>query len=69
MMMIEVIPTIMLLPNIMDNITPATTIVDEWSNDDTGVGPSIAIGNQYLSTHRADFLKTANIPNIQLSIA
>lgn len=26
---------------------PATTIVDECNNDETGVGPSIAIGNQY----------------------
>lgn len=26
--------------------TPATTIVELWSNADTGVGPSIAEGNQ-----------------------
>ena len=26
--------------------TPATTIVEEWSNDETGVGLSIALGNQ-----------------------
>lgn len=25
---------------------PATTIVEEWSNEETGVGLSIAIGNQ-----------------------
>ena len=26
--------------------TPATTMVDEWSSDDTGVGPAIASGSQ-----------------------
>jgi len=33
-------------PSIIDNMTPATTIVEECSSDDTGVGLSIAIGNQ-----------------------
>jgi len=32
--------------SIIDNITLATTIVEECSSDDTGVGLSIAIGNQ-----------------------
>lgn len=38
------------------NITPATTMVEECNNEETGVGPSMAIGNQYLNTHIADFL-------------
>jgi len=33
-------------PNIIDNITLATTIVEECSSDDTGVGLSIAMGSQ-----------------------
>jgi len=40
------IPRTKLLPSIMDNMTPATTIVEECNNEDTGVGPSMAIGNQ-----------------------
>jgi len=52
----------------MDSITLATTMVEECSNEDTGVGPSIAMGNQYLITQIADFLKMASILNIQLSI-
>jgi len=32
--------------SIIDNITLATTIVEECSKEDTGVGLSIAIGNQ-----------------------
>jgi len=32
--------------SIIDNMTPATTIVEECSSDDTGVGLSMAIGNQ-----------------------
>jgi len=39
-------PKIRLPPSIIDNITPATTIVEECSNDDTGVGLSIAMGSQ-----------------------
>jgi hypothetical protein len=39
-------PKVKLPLNIIDNITPATTIVEECNNDDTGVGLSIAIGNQ-----------------------
>jgi len=54
--------------SIIDNITLATTIVEECSSDDTGVGPSIAIGSQYLITQIADFLKIASIPSTQLSI-
>jgi len=46
------IPNIFIIVNItgMDHndakYKPATTIVDECSNEDTGVGPSIAIGSQ-----------------------
>jgi len=32
--------------NSIDNHTPATTIVEECNKDDTGVGLSIATGNQ-----------------------
>jgi len=32
----------------IDKVTPATTIVDECKSEDTGVGPSIAIGNHQL---------------------
>jgi len=39
-------PKIRLPLSIIDNMTLATTIVEECSNDDTGVGLSIAIGNQ-----------------------
>jgi len=39
-------PKTRLPPSIIDNMTPATTIVEECSSDDTGVGLSIAIGNQ-----------------------
>jgi len=39
-------PRIRLPLSIIDNITLATTIVEECNSDDTGVGPSIAIGNQ-----------------------
>lgn len=45
--------------------TPATTIVEECSNELTGVGPSIAIGNQYPETVSADFPRI-EIINIQL---
>jgi hypothetical protein len=30
----------------IDKVTPATTIVEECNKEETGVGPSIAIGNQ-----------------------
>jgi len=39
-------PNTKLPPNIIDNITLATTIVEECSSEDTGVGLSMAIGNQ-----------------------
>jgi len=39
-------PKTRLPPNIIDNMTPATTIVEECNSDDTGVGLSIAMGNQ-----------------------
>lgn len=39
--------------------TPAVTIVAACNNAETGVGPSIASGNQtYLKTNCADFAKT-----------
>jgi len=46
MIMIADRPNTKLPPSIIDNITLATTIVEECSSEDTGVGPSIAIGNQ-----------------------
>jgi len=61
-------PKTKLPPKIIESITPATTIVEECSNDDTGVGLSIAMGSQYPITQSADFLRIASIPNIQLSI-
>lgn len=43
----------------MDNLnftnTPAKTNVLAWSNDDTGVGPSIADANQHSKKICADF--------------
>jgi len=41
----------------IDKVTPATTIVDECKSEDTGVGPSIAIGNHQLKTKREDLPK------------
>lgn len=41
----------------MDNVTPATTIVDECKSEETGVGPSIAIGNHQLKIKREDLPK------------
>jgi hypothetical protein len=41
-------------------MTPATTIVEEWSKEETGVGLSIAVGNQYPNTQIADLPKLAN---------
>jgi len=41
--------------------TLATTIVEECSRLDTGVGPSIAMGNQYPNNQIADFLSKAII--------
>lgn len=35
--------------------TPATTIVDLWRSAETGVGPSIAAGNQGCNPNWADF--------------
>jgi hypothetical protein len=37
--------------------TPATTMVEEWSNELTGVGPSIALGSQEQKTSREDLAK------------
>jgi hypothetical protein len=62
------IPNTRLPPNIIDNMTPATTIVEECNNDETGVGLSIAMGSQYLIIHKADLPMTAIILRIQLSI-
>jgi len=41
----------------IDKVTPATTIVDECKSEDTGVGPSIAIGNHQLKIKREDLPK------------
>lgn len=40
--------------------TPATTIVDECNKEDTGVGLSIATGNQYLHKYNELLQRTAN---------
>jgi len=40
---------------IIDRYTPATTIVDECNKDDTGVGLSIATGNQYAYKYKELF--------------
>lgn len=45
------------LLNFTDKNTLATTIVDECKRDETGVGPSIAIGSQKLKPKREDFPK------------
>ena len=39
---------------------PATTIVLEWSNPETGVGPSIAEGSHGCRPNCADFPVAAN---------
>src|SRR5678810_896265 len=41
--------------NLATRYTPATTIVAAWIRADTGVGPSIASGNQICSGNIADF--------------
>ena len=45
-------------------ITPATTIVAEWINADTGVGPFIAFGNHMLKGNWADLVSTPIIIKI-----
>jgi hypothetical protein len=42
------------------NDTPATTIVEECKRADTGVGPSIALGNQPENISIEDLVKTEN---------
>src|SRR5947208_16790978 len=48
--------------------TPATTIVAAWINADTGVGPSIASGNQICNGNMADLpappIKTRTKPHV-----
>jgi len=41
----------------IERVTLATTIVDECKSEDTGVGPSIAIGNHQLKTKSEDLPK------------
>jgi len=48
--------------NLIIKYTPAVTIVAAWINADTGVGPSIASGNQVCNNNWADF-PTAPINN------
>jgi len=68
--MIKAVTLNTILPlSIIDNMTLATTIVEECKSEETGVGLSMAMGNQYPIIHKADFPNTANIPNTQLSIA
>lgn len=45
------------LLNFTDKNTLATTIVEECKSDETGVGPSMAIGSQKLKPKSEDFLK------------
>lgn len=67
-MSITVVSPIVILPlRVIASTTPATTIVDECNRDDTGVGPSIAIGNQYLRIQIADLPRIAIKPRTQLS--
>merc|ERR1712066_964307 len=46
---------------IIDNVTPATTIVDECKSEDTGVGPSIAMGSHQLKIKSEDLPKIDKI--------
>lgn len=48
----------------MSKKMPATTIVLEWSNAETGVGPSMAEGSQGWSPNWADFPAAAKISPI-----
>ena len=41
--------------NLATKYTPATTMVAAWINADTGVGPSMASGNQICKGNIADF--------------
>jgi hypothetical protein len=59
------IPIILTFTISIPKVTPATTIVEECNNEDTGVGLSIAIGNQYPITQIADFPSTAIIIHTQ----
>jgi hypothetical protein len=52
----------------IESVTLATTIVEECNRDETGVGPSIAIGNQYERTQIADLPKTAIKQRIQFLV-
>jgi hypothetical protein len=44
---------------IIERVTPATTIVEECKSDETGVGPSIAIGSHQLK------IKSEDLPKIE----
>jgi hypothetical protein len=41
--------------------TLATTIVEECNRELTGVGPSMALGNQLLNTVNEDFVRMASL--------
>jgi len=44
----------------IESVTPATTMVDECNKEETGVGLSIAMGNQYDKIQIADLPKNSN---------
>jgi hypothetical protein len=52
----------------IESVTPATTIVEECNKDETGVGPSIAMGNQYERIQIADLPRTATKQKIQFLV-
>lgn len=61
-----IINTKLFMPTLINIIkyTPATTIVEECNNEDTGVGPSMATGNQYCHKYKELLHKIANIKTI-----
>lgn len=58
---INIIIKFILILYIIIKYTPATTIVEECNNEDTGVGLSIATGNQYSHKYRELLQRIANI--------
>jgi hypothetical protein len=52
----------------IESVTLATTMVEECNRDETGVGPSIAIGNQYDIIQIADLPRTAIKQKIQFLV-
>jgi hypothetical protein len=48
--------------------TLATTIVEECNRELTGVGPSMALGNQLLNTVNEDFVRIASLTKKESSL-